>query len=132
MVQSLRSRRERRAVRRALNAGVCPAGPVRRIDAGRDDDPEVPPPAGEASTDRGDHECLQRDAGAAGLVAQGRNDGGATVIHAAPSAKNKAKQRYPQMHQTKKGKQWYFGMKIHVGADVNSGLAHASQAVCET
>ncbi|MFN4341430.1 MAG: IS5 family transposase [Azonexus sp.] len=46
------------------------------------------------------------------------------TIHAPPSTKNEAKQRDPEMRQTKKGNQWYFGMKIHVGADVNSGLAH--------
>ena len=48
----------------------------------------------------------------------------ATIIHAPPSTKNRDKQRDPEMHQTKKGNQWYFGMKIHVGADVNSGLVH--------
>ena len=48
----------------------------------------------------------------------------ATIIHAPPSTKNQAHQRDPEMHQTKKGKQWYFGMKVHVGADVNSGLVH--------
>jgi IS5 family transposase len=48
----------------------------------------------------------------------------ATIIHAAPSTKNKAKARDPQMHQTKKGNQWYFGMKAHIGADVESGLVH--------
>ena len=59
-----------------------------------------------------------------GLLLKGGTMVDATIIHAAPSTKNKAKQRDPEMHQTKKGKQWYFGMKIHVGADVNSGLAH--------
>jgi len=48
----------------------------------------------------------------------------ATIIHAPPSTKNRDKQRDPEMHQTKKGNQWCFGMKIHVGADVNSGLVH--------
>jgi IS5 family transposase len=48
----------------------------------------------------------------------------ATIVHASGSTKNKARRRDPEMRQTKKGKQWYFGMKIHVGADVNSGLAH--------
>lgn len=59
-----------------------------------------------------------------GLLLKGGTMVDATIIHAAPSTKNKAKQRDPEMHQTKKGNQWYFGMKIHVGADVNSGLAH--------
>jgi IS5 family transposase len=48
----------------------------------------------------------------------------ATIVPASPSTKNKARQRDPEMHQTRKGNQWYFGMKIHVGADVDSGAAH--------
>lgn len=48
----------------------------------------------------------------------------ATIVPASPSTKNEAGQRDPQMHQTRKGNQWYFGMKIHVGADVDSGAAH--------
>ncbi|CAI07435.1 Transposase, IS5 family [Aromatoleum aromaticum EbN1] len=59
-----------------------------------------------------------------GLLLKGGTMVDATIIHAPPSTKNQARQRDPDMHQTKKGKQWYFGMKIHVGADVNSGLAH--------
>lgn len=48
----------------------------------------------------------------------------ATIIHAPASTKNKDAARDPDMRQTKKGRQWYFGMKIHVGADVNSGAVH--------
>jgi len=48
----------------------------------------------------------------------------ATIIHAPSSTKNKDKSRDPDMHQTRKGRQWYFGMKIHIGADVNSGAVH--------
>jgi IS5 family transposase len=48
----------------------------------------------------------------------------ATIIHASPSTKNRERQRDPEMHQTKKGKNWFFGMKVHVGADVQSGLVH--------
>ena len=48
----------------------------------------------------------------------------ATIIHAAPSTKNKAKARDPEMHQTRKGQQWYFGMKAHIGVDVEGGLVH--------
>jgi IS5 family transposase len=59
-----------------------------------------------------------------GLLLKGGTMVDATIIHAAPSTKNEGKQRDPDMHQTKKGNQWYFGMKIHVGADVDSGLAH--------
>lgn len=49
----------------------------------------------------------------------------ATIIHAPSSTKNRDKARDPEMHQTRKGKQWYFGMKIHVGADVDSGAVHS-------
>jgi IS5 family transposase len=48
----------------------------------------------------------------------------ATLIAAPPSTKNKAKQRDPEMHQTRKGNQWYFGMKAHIGADRDSKLVH--------
>jgi IS5 family transposase len=48
----------------------------------------------------------------------------ATIIHAAPSTKNKAKARDPDMYQTRKGNQWYFGMKAHIGVDVEGGLVH--------
>src|SRR5574337_1621290 len=59
-----------------------------------------------------------------GLLLKGGTMVDATLIHAPPSTKNETKQRDPAMRQTKKGNQWYFGMKIHVGADVKSGLAH--------
>jgi transposase, IS5 family len=49
----------------------------------------------------------------------------ATIIAAPPSTKNKDKARDPDMHQTKKGNQWYFGMKAHIGADAESGLVHS-------
>lgn len=48
----------------------------------------------------------------------------ATIIHAPSSTKNKDKARDPDMHQTRKGQQWYFGMKAHIGVDVESGLVH--------
>jgi IS5 family transposase len=48
----------------------------------------------------------------------------ATIIEAPPSTKNEAKARDPQMRQTKKGKDWHFGMKAHVGTDRN-GLVHS-------
>src|SRR5215472_16379638 len=49
----------------------------------------------------------------------------ATIIAAAPSTKNKEKGRDPEMHQTKKGNQWHFGMKAHIGVDVASGVVHS-------
>ena len=50
----------------------------------------------------------------------------ATLIAAPPSTKNKDKSRDPEMHQTKKGNQWYFGMKLHIGADSKTGLVHSA------
>ena len=49
----------------------------------------------------------------------------ATIIAAPSSTKNARQQRDPQMHQTKKGNQWYFGMKAHIGVDAQSGLVHS-------
>ena len=48
----------------------------------------------------------------------------ATLIAAPTSTKNKDKKRDPQMHSSKKGNQWYFGMKAHIGVDAESGLGH--------
>ena len=48
----------------------------------------------------------------------------ATIIPAPSSTKNADRQRDPEMHQTKKGNQWYFGMKAHIGVDTDSGLVH--------
>jgi IS5 family transposase len=48
----------------------------------------------------------------------------ATIIAAPPSTKNKSKSRDPEMHQTRKGNQWHFGMKAHTGVDVASGVVH--------
>jgi IS5 family transposase len=49
----------------------------------------------------------------------------ATIINAPSSTKNAEGKRDPQMHQTRKGNQWYFGMKAHIGADADSGLVHS-------
>jgi IS5 family transposase len=49
----------------------------------------------------------------------------ATIISAPSSTKNRAKARDPEMHQTKKGNQWYFGMKAHLGIDSRTKLIHA-------
>ena len=58
----------------------------------------------------------------------------ATLIPAPTSTKNKDKTRDPEMHSSKKGNQWYFGMKAHIGADADSGLvpyrATARLAMC--
>ena len=52
----------------------------------------------------------------------------ATIIHAPSSTKNAQNKRDPEMHQTRKGKQWYFGMKMHTGTDAESGLVHGIEA----
>ena len=49
----------------------------------------------------------------------------ATLINAPSSTKNKDRKRDPEMHQTKKGNQYYFGMKAHIGVDDESGLVHS-------
>ena len=53
----------------------------------------------------------------------------ATILHAPSSTKNEKKERDPEMHQTKKGNQWYFGMKAHIGVDSKEGIVHS---VCST
>lgn len=50
----------------------------------------------------------------------------ATLIAAPPSTKNQEKARDPEMHQTKKGNEWHFGMKLHIGADSRLGLVHSA------
>jgi IS5 family transposase len=54
---------------------------------------------------------------------------GATILHAPSSTKNEKKERDPEMHQTRKGNQWYFGMKAHIGVDSKEGVVHS---VCST
>src|SRR5262245_62195105 len=50
----------------------------------------------------------------------------ATLIAASPSTKNREQKRDPEMTSSKKGNQWYFGMKAHVGVDAESGLVHTA------
>ncbi len=52
----------------------------------------------------------------------------ATLIHAPSSTKNRDQSRDPEMHQTRKGKQWYFGMKAHVGVDSKTKIIHTAVA----
>lgn len=49
----------------------------------------------------------------------------ATIIAAPCSTKNASQKRDPEMHQTKKGDQWYFGMKAHLGVDAQGGVVHS-------
>ena len=60
----------------------------------------------------------------AGLIMHGGTIVDATIINAPSSTKNKTGKRDPEMHQTKKGNEWKFGMKCHIGVDAGSGLVH--------
>ena len=59
-----------------------------------------------------------------GLLLKAGTVADTTLIAAPSSTKNKTGERDPEMHQSKKGNQWYFGMKAHIGVDVESGLVH--------
>jgi len=60
-----------------------------------------------------------------GLIMRGGSIVDATIIAAPSSTKNTTGKRDPEMHQTKKGNQWYFGMKAHAGVDAGTGLVHS-------
>jgi IS5 family transposase len=68
--------------------------------------------------------AINADLAARGLLLREGTLVDATLIAAPPSTKNKERKRDPEMHQTKKGNQWYFGMKAHIGADRSSHLVH--------
>jgi IS5 family transposase len=68
--------------------------------------------------------AINADLTARGLMMREGTLVDATLIAAPPSTKNKERQRDPEMHQTRKGNQWYFGMKAHIGADRDSKLVH--------
>lgn len=53
----------------------------------------------------------------------------ATIIHAPSSTKSENRERDPEVHQTRKGNQWYFGMKAHIGVDSKEGIVHS---LCST
>jgi IS5 family transposase len=59
-----------------------------------------------------------------GWIMRGGSIVDATIIAAPSSTKNAAGARDPEMHQTKKGNQWYFGMKAHIGTDAGTGYVH--------
>jgi IS5 family transposase len=63
---------------------------------------------------------------AAGLLLRQRTIVDVTIVAAPSSTRNSTGQRDLQMHQTKKGNQWYFGMKTHVGVDAESSLVHSA------
>jgi len=72
--------------------------------------------------------AINADLAARGLLLRAGTLVDATLIAAPSSTKNQKKARDPEMHQTKKGNQWYFGMKAHIGADRDSKLVHTMVA----
>ena len=73
---------------------------------------------------RGLFTAINADLAARGLLLREGTLVDATLIAAPSSTKNQEKKRDPEMHQTKKGNQWHFGMKAHIGADRDSKLVH--------
>ena len=69
-------------------------------------------------------EAINRVMVESGHIMRGGTIVDATIINAPSSTKNAEKKRDPEMHQTKKGNEWRFGMKCHVGADAGTGLVH--------
>lgn len=69
-------------------------------------------------------EAINRVMAATGHMMKGGTIVDATIINAPSSTKNAEKARDPEMHQTKKGNEWRFGMKCHAGVDAGSGLVH--------
>jgi IS5 family transposase len=68
--------------------------------------------------------CLEQ----CGHIMKGGTIVDATLISAPSSTKNASGSRDPEMHQTKKGNQWYFGMKCHIGVDAGTGYIHSIEA----
>jgi len=68
--------------------------------------------------------AINADLSARGLMMREGTLVDATLIAAPPSTRNQEKKRDPDMHQTRKGNQWHFGMKAHIGADRDSKLVH--------
>ena len=70
-------------------------------------------------------QCINEELQQQGLILKQGTLVDASILSAPSSTKNKSGQRDPEMHQTKKGSQWYFDMKMHIGADGISGAVHS-------
>lgn len=70
-------------------------------------------------------QCINEELQQQGLMLQQGTLVDASILSAPSSTKNKTGKRDPEMRQTKKGNQWYFGMKMHIGADDVSGAVHS-------
>ena len=92
--------------------------------ARRDHHPALSPPAGEAPARPQLLATINAGLAQQGLMLKTGTVVDATIIAAPSSTKNQDGERDPEMHQTKKGQQWHFGMKAHIGVDAESGLVH--------
>ena len=72
-------------------------------------------------------EAINRVMEQSGHIMRGGTIVDATIISAPSSTKNAEKQRDPEMHQTKKGNEWKFGMKCHIGVDAGTGFVHSME-----
>src|SRR5690606_37761802 len=70
-------------------------------------------------------DSIQSDLEDHGLLLKEGSIVDATIIEAPASTKNKSRERDPEMHQVKKGNEWHFGMKMHIGVDDSLGLIHS-------
>ena len=94
--------------------------------AGRDHGVQVPPLAGRAQAGREMLETVNLHLQEKGVRISTGTIVDATIIPAPSSTKNREEKRDPEMHQTKKGEQWYFGMKAHVGVDSQTKIIHSA------
>ena len=78
-----------------------------------------------AALGRGLLEEINRHLEAEGLQLRQGTVVDASIISAPSSTRNRARARDPEMHQTRKGNEWYFGMKLHIGVDSESGIVHS-------
>src|SRR6266567_2074327 len=111
---------------RSRTAPLRPPGPTG--GTGRDHGVQVPALAGRTSTGRTDPGAGEPAPAGAGVRITTGTIVDATILQAPTSTKNREQQRDPEMHQTKKGKQWYFGMKAHVGVDSKTKIIHTAVA----
>jgi IS5 family transposase len=96
-----------------------------RCDPRRDDDPQFPPsPRGPRSDEI--FAAVAKNLAAKGELLRGGTIVGCDADRGLAFDEERGERRDPEMSQSKKGNQWYFGMKVHVGVDAKSGLVHTA------
>ena len=93
--------------------------------AGREHNLTVPPSAGETRCGRSHAAKVNEYLESRGVRISRGTIVDATILAMPSSTKNRSGERDPEMHQTRKGKQWYFGLKAHVGVDSKQGHVHS-------